>query len=353
MLRGVFLSLSRLGTQGVKLYQGFYKLKENPFRLSPDPAFMCMTSQHQEALSGLIYSVCTRPGLTLLLGEAGTGKTTLLYSLLSLLEKRRFVTAMSTNPNLTSQEFYDLLILKFGVQCDSPLKSRQLAALEATLRRNRADGRPSVLIVDEAQRLPAELLEETRLLLNLETPREKLLEIIMSGQPELGDVMQRPDLRQLKQRISCICKLRPLTQEEFKEYLSHRLTRAGLPNQTIFPETALELIYEYTQGIPRLINSLCDTALRTGFALQSPCISPSIVDEAARDLDLRRPFDVPDDVSLKIDPVLPSAAIPMNGHNDKNGDHGDRQAPDQIPLESYAARQRSTSFFANLLDRWK
>src|ERR1051325_10403015 len=149
---------------------------------------MCMTAQHREALSGLIYSVCTKPGLTVLLGEAGTGKTTLLYSLLGLLEKRRFCTAMCANPTLTRQEFYDFLMMKFRVDIQSTLKSRQLAAFEELLRRNRAEGRPSVLIVDEAQRLSGELLEEVRLLLNLETPREKLLEIIVSGPPELGDI---------------------------------------------------------------------------------------------------------------------------------------------------------------------
>jgi len=165
------------------LYEGFYRLKENPFRLTPDPAFICMTQQHQEALSGLIYSVCTRPGLTVLVGEAGTGKTTLLYSLLGMLQRRHYVTAVCTNPTLTREEFYDVLMMKFEVQCDSPLKSRRLAALEEMISRNRAEGRMSVLVVDEAQRLSPELLEEVRLLLNMETATEKKLQIIMAGQP--------------------------------------------------------------------------------------------------------------------------------------------------------------------------
>src|SRR5262245_41707072 len=175
------------------MYLGFYNLKAFPFRLSSDPSFMCMTPQHREALSGLIYSVQTQPGLTVLVGEAGTGKTTLLYSLLQLLERRRFVTAICTNPTLTREEFYDFLMVKFGVECQSTLKSRQLTAFQEVLSRNRADGKPSLLIVDEAQRLPMELLEEIRLLLNIETPREKLLEIIVSGQPELGDILARPE----------------------------------------------------------------------------------------------------------------------------------------------------------------
>jgi general secretion pathway protein A len=221
---------------------------------------MCMTVQHQEALSGLIYSVCTRPGLAALMGEAGTGKTTLLYSLLEVLQKRQFVTALCTNPTLTREEFFDILMIKFAVDCQSPLKSRQLAALEERLRQHRAEGKPAVLIVDEAQRLSPELLEEIRLLLNMETATEKLLQIIVAGQPELGEILRRPELRQLKQRVSCICNLRPLTMAELREYLHHRLTRAGLPSQSLFSEETMAVIFRHTQGIPRLINSLCDAA---------------------------------------------------------------------------------------------
>ena len=217
------------------MYRGFYNLEKDPFRLSPDPAFMCMTAQHREALAGLVYSTCTHPGLTVLVGEAGTGKTTLLYSLLGLLEKRRFISVLCTNPTLTREEFYDFLMIKFGVDCGSSLKSRQLVALHEKLLRNRAEGRPSLLIVDEAQRLPTELLEEIRLLLNLETPREKLLEIIVSGQPELSEILARSELRQLKQRVSCICKLNALSLAELQEYLHHRLTLAGLPSPNLIP----------------------------------------------------------------------------------------------------------------------
>jgi len=336
------------------LYQGFYKLKENPFRLSPDPAFMCMTKQHQEAMSGLIYTVCTRSGLTVLLGEAGTGKTTLLYSLLGLLERRGFYTAMCTNPTLTRQEFCDFLITKFGVDCQSPLKSRQLVALEEKLKKNQAEGRPSVLIVDEAQRLSTELLEEVRLLLNLETPREKLLEIIVSGQPELGDILGRPDLRQLKQRVSCICRLEPLTLEEVREYISHRLARAGLPSQTLFSDATIALIHGYSHGIPRLINSLCDGALRTGFALQSPKITPTVVEEAAKDLDLTwwSGLAQPNGSGSVAPPVLSEAPSPLPLVS-QNGNNGSASPQPEVPLESYTARQKSMSFFSNLVDRWR
>jgi general secretion pathway protein A len=343
------------------LYEGFYKLKENPFRLTPDPSFVYMTVQHQEALSGLIYSACTRPGLTVLTGEAGTGKTTLLYALLGLLEKRRSVTAICTNPTLTREEFYDFLMMKFGVVCASNLKSRQLAALEESIRRNRSEGRASILIVDEAQRLSSELLEEVRLLLNVETPTEKLLQIIIAGQPELEETLRRPELRQLKQRVSTVCRLKPLSIEELREYLHHRLTHAGLVTQNLFPTEAIDSIFAYTQGIPRLINSLCDASLQTGFALQSPGITASIIDEVARDLDLAA--------------TLPVNPLPLNGHlalvsagmnggpkpvveqatngRSHNGKNGNVALEVRIPMESYAGRQQSLGFFGNLMERWK
>jgi type II secretory pathway predicted ATPase ExeA len=306
--------------------------------------------------------VCTRPGLTVLVGEAGTGKTTLLYALLALLEKRGFITAMCTNPTLTRQEFYDLVVMKFGVECASLLKSRQLSALEERLRRNRADGRPSVLIIDEAQRLSTELLEEVRLLLNLETPREKLLEIIVAGQPELTDILRRPELRQLKQRVSCVCRLRPLSLEELKEYVHHRVTRAGLPTQTLFSGDVTQLIFEYTDGIPRLVNSLCDSALQTGFALRSPAVTRAILDEAAKDLDLLRtapalvetprPAEVP--LFSPDAPLIPATPMPAtnNGMSHSAG-NGHTASGDRMPLENYQTRQKSLSFFANLMERWK
>jgi len=323
------------------VYQGFYGLKENPFRLTPDPSFLCLTTHHREALAGLVYSICTRPGLTILVGEAGTGKTTLLYSIVELLEKRRFVKALCTNPTLTRAEFYDLLMLEFKIDCPS-LKSRQLAALHEALLRNRRDNRPSVLIVDEAQRLSSELLEEIRLLLNLETPREKLLQIIIAGQPELGEVINRPEMRQLKQRVSSMCKLYPLSLTEVKEYIQHRMAQAGLSKQSVFPESTIELIYDYSRGIPRLVNSLCDSALQTGFGLHAERITPAIIEEVASDLELT-PIGRSSDfvVAGKAD-----SGFGLNGHgNDKPGM--------KVPLDSYESRQGSLGFFSSVVGRWK
>jgi len=343
------------------LYQGFYRLNDHPFRLTPDPAYICLTAQHREALSGLLYSVRTRLGLTVLIGEAGTGKTTVLRTLTDLFEGRNFVLARCNNPTLSREEFYDLLLAELGVECPSSLKSRQLKALQDALVRFRDAGQSAILIVDEAQKLPLELLEEIRLLLNLETPREKLLQIVMAGQPELGIIIGRPELRQLKQRVSAIFRLKPLSVEELREYLQHRLSRAGLPEQKLFTEELIGLIYRYTQGIPRLVNSLCDAALQTGFALQSPIITASIIREAAGDLELSDPdgerakVEFPSEGHSKVIPmpVASPEAKPIHAHP-QNGLNGNSKVDDpRIPLESYASRQKSLGFFGQLLDRWK
>ena len=343
------------------MYQGFYSLKDHPFRLTPDPAYLCLTAQHREALSGLLYSVRTRLGLTVLIGEAGTGKTTLLRTLTDLFEGKNFVIARCNNPTLTRDEFYDLLLAELGVECPSSLKSRQLSALQEALIRFRDAGRSAILIVDEAQKLPLELLEEIRLLLNLATPREKLLQIIMAGQPELGVIIVRPELRQLKQRVSAIFRLQTLSVEELREYLLHRLDRAGIPEQKLFPADLIGLIHRYTQGIPRLVNSLCDAALQTGFALQSPSITASIIREAAADLELSDPNDArakeefSGEGHSKVIPMpvaSPEAAL-IHAHS-QNGSSGSSGVDDpRIPLESYASRQKSLGFFGQLLDRWK
>jgi hypothetical protein len=251
------------------------------------------------------------------------------------------------------------------------LKSRQLLALQETLLRNRADGRPSLLIVDEAQRLSPELLEEIRLLLNMETPREKLLEIIVAGQPELIDVLRRPEMRQLKQRVSCLCKLRPLNLAELKAYLLHRLKHAGHERGDLFSEAAIESIYDYTQGIPRLVNSLCDGALRTGFALQSERITESIINEAAEDLDLTpalvRQSHEPRRISLDDDYDLVATVAKSDEEARATpkvvGPDYRRQASDtsqandlpkkRIPQENENGQQKTLGFLASLLDRWR
>jgi general secretion pathway protein A len=264
-----------------------------------------------------------------------------------MLSKRRFVTVMCTNPILTREELLDFLMLKFGINC-APSKSRQLPALEETLLRNRSDGRPSVLIVDEGHCLSPELLEEVRLLLNLETPREKLLQIIIAGQPELNGLLQRPELRQLKQRVSCRYHLNPLSPAEVKEYIDHRLAQAGLPRQTLFSEAVVQKIHEYSGGIPRLVNTLCDSALRNGFALQAASITTAIVTEVARELDL---VWTPGLDGWRSNEA--SVAAAANGNIPAIPEAGHAAPPEYVPMENYATRQKSVNFFGQLMNRWR
>jgi general secretion pathway protein A len=268
------------------VYNAHFSLSQSPFRLTPDPAFFYVTSQHREALAGLVHSLRSRSGLAVLTGEAGTGKTTVLHVIRKWMNDRHFVVAMLTNPTLSREEFYDMLLAQMEVQCTSPLKSRQLLSLEQALTAYGQQGRRPVLIVDEAHRLSPELIDEVRLLLNLETPEEKLMDIIMAGQPELADMLRRPELRQFKQRVSYFCRLEPLTRAEAREYIDHRQAKAGNAGPTLFPDDTIGLIHEYTKGIPRLVNTLCDSALRIAFAFSARTVTPSIVIEAAADLDL-------------------------------------------------------------------
>jgi general secretion pathway protein A len=218
--------------------------------------------------------------------------------------------------------------------------------MEGAFARYRAEGRPAVLILDEAHRLPLDLLEEVRMLLNLETPREKLLQIILSGQPELDDLLRESHLRQLKQRVSCHCRLKPLSCSELKEYVGHRLAQAGLPEQTLFPGAALEKIYLYSQGIPRLINNLCDSAPQIGFGTRSTAITLSIVDEAARDLDLTP-------AALHREARIAEAMLPPTDTKSVNGHSASSDTEARVPFGNYAVRQKSASLFSGLMDRWK
>lgn len=356
------------------MYRNFYHLQCDPFGLTADPGFLYMTGEHREALAGLVYSVQTRPGLTLLTGEAGTGKTTLLRALLSFLESGNWQIALCDNPTLSKSEFHDLILARLGVQCASPMKSRQVMALQEALLKGRAEGRFFLLVVDEAQKLPLELLEEVRLLMNLETPQEKLLQIIMAGQSELLDTMRLPELRQLKQRISCYCRLKPLSQSELKEYIAHRLKRAGLPQQNLFADSAIQAIHQYTGGIPRVVNNVCDNALRTGFPMQAREITAAIIEETAADLELlpnaglgqppEQPVMRPQDSArprietrngkINVVPSHPPQIHPSSPLNSQGPNHAlARPSLEKIPLESYSNRQGSFRFLADLARRWK
>jgi general secretion pathway protein A len=269
------------------MYLEYYGLSELPFEITPNPRFLLLAPAQREALSNLQYGIASRKGLTLLLGEAGTGKTTLIRAAMKTLgdDGAHFVTV--TNPMLTRTEFAEILASGFGLSDEARRsKAALLTELEAALTARRAAGRRTALVVDEAQCLPDELLEEIRLLSNIETDSEKLLPIILAGQPELSKRLNRPSLRQVKQRVTLRCELRALGLHETAAYISGRIRQAGGNSSQLFTREAVTLVHERARGIPRLINVICDNALVTGFAADRRPVSRDLVSDVCRDFDL-------------------------------------------------------------------
>src|ERR1700748_2671624 len=251
------------------MYNAFFGFKESPFNLSPDPAFLYRSEQHEEALANLIYGVGGRKGFIVLTGEVGTGKTTMLECLRDYLDSKRMEFAFICNSRLTPDQFFEMMAYDFGLDCDRKSKTDVLFALNALLLRQAEKGRTCVLLVDEAHNLDWDVLEESRLWGKLENRQGKLLQIILAGQPELDRKLDAPNLRQLKQRIVLRTNLRPFTLRDAVEYIQSRLEKAGMPNQTVFSEELMAEIHLRAQGIPRVINAICDNLLLTAFALES------------------------------------------------------------------------------------
>src|SRR5262245_50791567 len=268
------------------MYESFYQLKAKPFNLSPDPRFIYFTEEHCEALSSLVYAIRERKGFVALCGEVGTGKTTLVYALLDLFERVGILSAFIFNPVLSRSEFFESLLSSLNLKCEFASKVQALNKVNALLLDRHRQGLITVLIIDEAQNLSDEVLEEIRLLTNLETSTEKLLQIILVGQPELSSRLNSPKLRQLKQRISLRCSLEPLSLSETAEYIRTRLQIAGLPQQEIFSDSCIAAIHRCSGGIPRVVNTICDNALTTGFVSDLKTISVEIIDEVTGDLRL-------------------------------------------------------------------
>jgi general secretion pathway protein A len=268
------------------MYKGFYGLKENPFNVNPDPRFLYLTKQIEEALTGLMYGIQTRKGFITLTGEVGTGKTTLVNRLLDWLHQRRARTAFLFNSRMNSNQLFDFILAEFDIPCDSKSKSQQLLKLNHWLLERYRMGETVVLIIDEAQNLTYPVLEEIRLLTNLETSTEKLLQIVLSGQPELEEKLKLPQLRQLRQRIMLRCRTSPLSQEQTQEYIAERLRIAGATGEPIFSPKAVETIHVYSLGIPRVINLLCEHSLVNAFVDQQRPIQPKIVEDVAHEFQL-------------------------------------------------------------------
>jgi general secretion pathway protein A len=271
------------------MYTAFFGLHSTPFNLSPDPSFLYRSVQHEEALASLIYGVQSRKGFIVLTGEVGTGKTTMLECLRDHLTLHHTPFAFLFNSRLTPDQFFEMIAYDFDLHCARNSKTEVLFALNSMLIQRANQHQTTVLIVDEAQNLDWGVLEEIRLLGNLETRRGKMLQIILSGQPELDRKLEQPEYRQLKQRIALRCHLRPFTAPETAQYIASRLARAGLKEQTIFPPDVLAEIHRRTQGIPRLINSVCDNLLLTSFAMESKQANLEMIEEVSRDLHLEWP----------------------------------------------------------------
>ena len=271
------------------IYNAYFGFSENPFNISPDPEFLYRSPQHEEALANLTYGVRSRRGFIVLTGEVGTGKTTMLECLRDVLDTQRTEFAFIFNSRLNPEQFFEMMAYDFDLKCDRKSKTDVLFALNTLLIEQANRNRTCVLIVDEAHNLEWDVLEEIRLLGNLENREGKLLQIILSGQPELDRKLDAPNLRQLKQRIVLRCSLNPLTPKEAASYIEARMARAGMPNQTVFTPELLEEIHRRSQGIPRVINLLCDNLLVTAFAMEERVASLEMLDEVCQDLRLEWP----------------------------------------------------------------
>jgi general secretion pathway protein A len=276
------------------MYEQFYGFRERPFDLTPDPRYLVATDVHREALSNLEYAVASRKGITLLIGEAGTGKTTVIRAAVEKQSARTHCVHLH-NPALTRTEFVEMLAARFGLSARAHAsKTGLLLELEQLLRQRRDANETTLLIVDEAQSLPLEMLEEIRLLTNIETNDEKLLSLVVAGQPELAERLSDRALRQLKQRIALRCELRPLSLQESGGYVAGRIRAAGGAPAEVFTREAVVLIHERSRGIPRTINVIADNALVGGFAAQQRPVTTQLVREVCRDFDIATQQRVPE-----------------------------------------------------------
>jgi general secretion pathway protein A len=267
------------------MYVEFYGLVRPPFEMTPDPAFLYLGETHREGLATLLYGVQAGKGFVLLTGEVGTGKTTLLHALLGQLDANT-ASAFLFNPKLDPLDFFLVLFDEFGIQKACHTKAEYLLALNHFLIERLERNQTTLLIIDEAQNLSPEMLEEVRLLSNLETPTKKLLQIMLVGQPELNQVLARPELRQLRQRIVLRHHLRPFDPQELDEYIAERLSLAGYTGKGIFKRSARREIHAVTGGVPRLVNVVCDGALLQGYAREQSVIGAELIREVAADLGL-------------------------------------------------------------------
>jgi general secretion pathway protein A len=271
------------------MYQRFYGLRELPFELTPDPKYLFFTGRHREALSNLEYGLSAAKSITVLIGEAGTGKTTLLRAALASERCAKVRCVYLNNPALTREEFVRMLANRFSLSAESAgSKAVLLNELEGVLIERRKRGEITALVIDEAQSLSDELLEEIRLLANIDTANEKLLPLVMAGQPELSARLEQSGLRQLKQRVALRCEITPFELPETAAYIASRIRTAGGVPSKLFTREAVSLVHEHSGGIPRTISVICDNALVSGMALDRHPVDQAIILEVCRDFLLQR-----------------------------------------------------------------
>ncbi len=281
------------------MYNDFFALKTEPFGSSPDPRFMLMMPHTREALAGLTYGISAHKGFIVLVGEVGTGKTTLLRRALGSLDQTRVFTSFVFNPRLDILDFLEFVLSDFGITPENRTKSGMLIQLNRWLIERFRNRDTCVIVIDEAQNLTLDLLEEIRLLTNLETSTQKLVQIVLSGQPELEEKLRQPAVRQLRQRISLWCRTQAMTPEQTAAYIAQRLQIAGT-TEPIFSHEAIPAIHRASRGIPRLVNLVCEHALILAYVNQTKRVTPEMVTSVVRDLDLEAPsfMVAPDRISV-------------------------------------------------------
>jgi general secretion pathway protein A len=268
------------------MYLAHFRLKKNPFGMTPDPNLLFMTECHRDALAGITYSILSGKGFAVLIGDAGTGKTTVISRMLRYIPSDQAAFSVLVNSTLTAEEFLESVLVDFGIPDIPSSKVQRLVKLQEFVTEAHAQGKTCVLVVDEAHKLSSEVLEEIRMLTNFENAERKLLQILLAGQTELATMLNRSDLRQLKQRIAVRCTLQPLSRNEVHAYLRFRWAGAGAENPPPFDAGAIQGIASVSRGVPRIINAICDNALVLAFAAGKQIVTAAHVDQAVRELDL-------------------------------------------------------------------